>query len=171
MIEIIKPDNIPSKPGIYKFSLNTGHFYFGSSQNIKHRIGGHIRNFRPINQKRLNRHLKKHILMATSITFYVLEVIANSQERKQKEEQYLKSHKSDPLILNYKKWVFPIKRKSKQLSSSVSEEKISKIRILAKEKEVSISTMVDILLEEALNNRVISSEPGSKELKSKKKSA
>lgn len=82
---------------VYRFTLDSGHFYIGSSQNLKKRIAGHKKNFcsSKINSKETNL-----ISSSKNIVFEIIEIVNDFSLLRIREDVYLKKYWGCPLLLN-----------------------------------------------------------------------
>jgi hypothetical protein len=87
--------------GVYMMTMDTGHYYIGSTKNFKTRISCHKTSFR----KNYPDNERMRVLAANckSIRFDVLELIKDPSMLKQRENFYLSSKWGDPLLINSNK--------------------------------------------------------------------
>lgn len=145
------------KSGIYKLVWGSGHFYIGSSNDLKIRKASHL------NLLKRNAHgsaiVQKTYNNYGEPDFFVLEYCIESA-LKQKEMEYIAAHTGDNFLLNkFKKYTPKKKRSAYQcmakelLSATIDKPIMDKVRVIMKKERRNKSNAIEKLLQEALEGR------------------
>jgi len=96
-MEVIKPQLTLKAMCIYKFTLNTGFYYYGATTNLCERISSHLKSYR---EKRMAKSVMAALENATSIKFEFVKFVNDRKNLKKEEEKYLSRHIGLPKCLN-----------------------------------------------------------------------
>lgn len=92
-LKLNQPDNCDQCMCVYKFTLNTGFYYYGATSNLLDRIHTHLKKYR-------NNKMPTVLYSATTITFEIVKYANNRKKLKEYEEYYLERNVGLPLCLN-----------------------------------------------------------------------
>lgn len=155
-MKVILPDVLPEKSGVYKYTLDTGHFYIGSSKNIKDRVRNHSVYLKKGIGKGVNKEVGKVLYTAKSATFEVLALVEDKDDRIKAESDEIQKNFKNEKLLNCNKWADPKNKgiaEKVQISASVDNATIEAIHKIKNKERRTFSEMADILLEEAVLSR------------------
>jgi hypothetical protein len=102
-MEVIKPEiTARNKRCVYKMQFPDGSFYIGSTEDLAQRISGYISAFKH-SIGSVNRLIADKVYNFDRVEFIIMHIVPEQEPTRQKENEILKQHIGNPILLNRSK--------------------------------------------------------------------